>query len=263
MYYPMYFDPTYILVLIGVVICLIASAKMNSTFSRYSRVRNHSGMTGRDAAEQILHREGLYDVRIEHISGNLTDHYDPRTKTLRLSDATYNSTSVAALGVAAHECGHAVQHATGYVPLKLRSSLVPVANFGSSIAWPLIILGFFFNSSTTSSLFINLGILAFSLAVLFQIVTLPVEFDASHRALKILVIQACCMKDEVRDTRKVLTAASAYLCSRSSICNSAASAYTASDWKSKKRLINEREGDINRFPDCISMGRGGDVCRRL
>ena len=147
MYYPMYFDPTYILVLIGVVICLIASAKMNSTFSRYSRVRNHSGMTGRDAAEQILHREGLYDVRIEHISGNLTDHYDPRTKTLRLSDATYNSTSVAALGVAAHECGHAVQHATGYVPLKLRSSLVPVANFGSSIAWPLIILGFFFNSS--------------------------------------------------------------------------------------------------------------------
>ena len=130
MYYPMYFDPTYILVLIGVVICLIASAKMNSTFSRYSRVRNHSGMTGRDAAEQILHREGLYDVRIEHISGNLTDHYDPRTKTLRLSDATYNSTSVAALGVAAHECGHAVQHATGYVPLKLRSSLVPVANVG-------------------------------------------------------------------------------------------------------------------------------------
>ena len=187
MYYPMYFDPTYILVLIGVVICLIASAKMNSTFSRYSRVRNHSGMTGRDAAEQILHREGLYDVRIEHISGNLTDHYDPRTRTLRLSDATYNSTSVAALGVAAHECGHAVQHATGYVPLKLRSSLVPVANFGSSIAWPLI--------------------LAFSLAVLFQIVTLPVEFDASHRALKILGNTGMLYEDEVRDTRKVLTAA--------------------------------------------------------
>ena len=155
----------------------------------------------------LLHREGLYDVRIEHISGNLTDHYDPRTKTLRLSDATYNSTSVAALGVAAHECGHAVQHATGYVPLKLRSSLVPVANFGSSIAWPLIILGFFFNSSTTSSLFINLGILAFSLAVLFQIVTLPVEFDASHRALKILGNTGMLYEDEVRDTRKVLTAA--------------------------------------------------------
>lgn len=107
MYYPMYFDPTYVLVLLGVVICMVASAKMNSTFNKYSRIRNHSGMTGRDAAEQILHREGLYDVRIEHISGNLTDHYDPRTKVVRLSDATYNSTSVAALGVAAHECGHA------------------------------------------------------------------------------------------------------------------------------------------------------------
>ncbi len=165
--------------------------------------------------------------------------------------------------MAAHECGHAVQHATGYVPLKLRSSLVPVANFGSSIAWPLIILGFFFNSSTTSSLFINLGILAFSLAVLFQIVTLPVEFDASHRALKILGNTGMLYEDEVRDTRKVLTAAALTYVAGSSICNSAASAYTASDWKSKKRLINEREGDINRFPDCISMGRGGDVCRRL
>lgn len=163
-------------------------------------------MTGRDAAEQILHREGLYDVRIEHISGNLTDHYDPRTKTLRLSDATYNSTSVAALGVAAHECGHAVQHATGYVPLKLRSSLVPVANFGSSIAWPLIILGLFI-SGRSSAMLINLGILAFSLAVLFQIVTLPVEFDASHRALKILGNTGMLYEDEVRDTRKVLTAA--------------------------------------------------------
>ncbi len=203
-------------------------------------------------------------MRIEHISGNLTDHYDPRTKTLRLSDATYNSTSVAALGVAAHECGHAVQHATGYVPLKLRSSLVPVANFGSSIAWPLIILGFFFNSSTTSSLFINLGILAFSLAVLFQIVTLPVEFDASHRALKILGNTGMLYEDEVRDTRKVLTAAALTYVAGADICNSAASAYTASDWKSKKRLINEREGDINRFPDCISMGRGGTyagVCK--
>ena len=145
-------------------------------------------------------------MRIEHISGNLTDHYDPRTKTLRLSDATYNSTSVAALGVAAHECGHAVQHATGYVPLKLRSSLVPVANFGSSIAWPLIILGLFI-SGRSSAMLINLGILAFSLAVLFQIVTLPVEFDASHRALKILGNTGMLYEDEVRDTRKVLTAA--------------------------------------------------------
>ena len=206
MYYPMYFDPTYVLVLLGVVICMVASAKMNSTFNKYSRIRNHSGMTGRDAAEQILHREGLYDVRIEHISGNLTDHYDPRTKIVRLSDATYNSTSVAALGVAAHECGHAVQHATGYVPLKIRGSLVPVANFGSSIAWPLIILGLFFNGRS-SAMFINFGILAFSLAVLFQIVTLPVEFNASNRALKILGNSGMLYESEVKDTRKVLTAA--------------------------------------------------------
>lgn len=202
----MYFDPTYVLVLLGVVICMVASAKMNSTFNKYSRIRNHSGMTGRDAAEQILHREGLYDVRIEHISGNLTDHYDPRTKIVRLSDATYNSTSVAALGVAAHECGHAVQHATGYVPLKIRGSLVPVANFGSSIAWPLIILGLFFNGRS-SAMFINFGILAFSLAVLFQIVTLPVEFNASNRALKILGNSGMLYESEVKDTRKVLTAA--------------------------------------------------------
>ena len=206
MYYPMYFDPTYVLVLLGVVICMVASAKMNSTFNKYSRIRNHSGMTGRDAAEQILHREGLYDVRIEHISGNLTDHYDPRTKVVRLSDATYNSTSVAARGVAAHECGHAVKHATGDVPLKIRGSLVPVANFGSSIAWPLIILGLFFNGRS-SAMFINFGILAFSLAVLFQIVTLPVEFNASNRALKILGNSGMLYESEVKDTRKVLTAA--------------------------------------------------------
>ena len=206
MYYPMYFDPTYILVLIGVVICLIASAKMNSTFSRYSRVRNHSGMTGRDAAEQILHREGLYDVRIEHISGNLTDHYDPRTKTLRLSDATYNSTSVAALGVAAHECGHAIQHAKGYAPLQIRGALVPVANFGSMAAWPLIIIGLFMNGNT-ASLLINLGILLFSAAVLFQIVTLPVEFNASRRAIRILETSGMLYPEELSQTKAVLRAA--------------------------------------------------------
>ncbi len=207
MYYPMYFDPTYILVLIGVVICLIASAKMNSTFSRYSRVRNHSGMTGRDAAEQILHREGLYDVRIEHISGNLTDHYDPRTKTLRLSDATYNSTSVAALGVAAHECGHAVQHADGICTAEVKKQSGTGSKFWKFYRMAADHPWIFFNSSTTSVLFINLGILAFSLAVLFQIVTLPVEFDASHRALKILGNTGMLYEDEVRDTRKVLTAA--------------------------------------------------------
>lgn len=206
MYYPMYFDPTYMLVLLGVILCMAASAKMNSTFNKYSRIRNHSGITGREAAEQILRRSGIYDVRVEHVSGNLTDHYDPKNKVLRLSDATYNSVSVAALGVAAHECGHAVQHATGYAPLKIRGSLVPVANFGSTIAWPLFIIGLFIGGNS-SSLLINLGILAFSFAVLFQIVTLPVEFNASSRALRILGGSGLLYENEVKDTRKVLTAA--------------------------------------------------------
>lgn len=206
MYYPMFYDPTYILVMIGVVICLLASANMNSTFSKYSRVRSHSGMTGKEAAEALLHREGIYDVRVEYVAGNLTDHYDPRSKVLRLSDATYQQTSVAAIGVAAHECGHAIQHARGYAPLSIRSALVPVANFGSSIAWPLIIIGLIMNSQT-SQLFLNLGVIAFSMAVLFQIVTLPVEFNASRRALKILGNTGMLYPDEVRETRKVLTAA--------------------------------------------------------
>ncbi|MGN1168105.1 MAG: zinc metallopeptidase [Lachnospiraceae bacterium] len=208
MYYPMYFgfDPTYLLVVIGVIICMIASAKMNSTFNRYSRVRNHSGITGREAAERILYNAGIRDVRVEHVSGNLTDHYDPKNKILRLSDATYNSSSVAALGVAAHECGHAIQHATSYAPLTLRSAFVPIANFGSTIAWPLIILGLIMNSNM-SSLLLNLGILGFSFAVLFQIITLPVEFNASRRALKILGSSGMLYEDEVRSTRKVLSAA--------------------------------------------------------
>ena len=206
MYYPMFYDPTYILVMIGVVICLLASAKMNSTFSKYSCVRSHSGMTGKEAAEALLHREGIYDVRVEYVAGNLTDHYDPRSKVLRLSDSTYQQTSVAAIGVAAHECGHAIQHARGYAPLSIRSALVPVANFGSSIAWPLIIIGLIMNSQT-SQLFLNLGVIAFSMAVLFQIVTLPVELNASRRALKILGNTGMLYPDEVRETRKVLTAA--------------------------------------------------------
>ena len=206
MYFPMYFDPTYVLVILGVIICLAASAKMRSTFNKYSRVRSRTGMTGREAAEYVLRSAGIYDVRVEHVGGNLTDHYDPRTKTLRLSDATYNSQSVAAIGVAAHECGHAVQHATGYAPLRVRGALVPVANLGSTIAWPLIIIGLLFTGQS-SMLFLNLGILAFSLAVLFQIVTLPVEFDASNRAVRVLGSTGLLYEDELRDTRKVLTAA--------------------------------------------------------
>lgn len=201
-----YYDPTYILVLIGAVICLAASGRVKSVFNRYSQVRSHSGMTGREAAEKILSANGIYDVRVEHVSGNLTDHYDPRSKVLRLSDATYQSASVAAIGVAAHECGHAVQHHMGYAPLKIRGALVPVANLGSMAAWPLIILGLVINSRS-SLLLINLGILLFSAAVLFQIVTLPVEFNASKRAVRVLENTGMLYPEEVDATKKVLGAA--------------------------------------------------------
>ena len=204
--YGFYYDPTYVMVLIGVVICMLASANVNRTFQKYSRIRSHSGMTGREAAERLLHANGIYDVTVQRVAGNLTDHYNPRNKTLNLSDSTYASTSVAAIGVAAHECGHAVQHANGYAPLKIRGSLVPVANFGSTLAWPLILIGFLIQGNA-SVLLINLGILLFSAAVLFQIVTLPVEFNASSRALKSLEINGILYTEEVADTRKVLRAA--------------------------------------------------------
>ena len=201
-----YYDWTYILVVIGAVICIAASARVKNVFSRYSRIQSHSGLTGREAAEQILHRNGIYDVQVIHIGGNLTDHYNPGNKTLGLSDTVYNSTSVAAIGVAAHECGHAVQHARGYVPLAIRGSLVPVANIGSTAAWPLILIGLFMNGQT-AIFFINLGILLFSAAVLFQIVTLPVEFNASGRAVKVLESSGMLYPDEVDSVKKVLGAA--------------------------------------------------------
>ena len=201
-----YFDWTYILVLIGVVICMMASGRVNSVFSRYSRMRSHSGMTGREAAERILRRNGIYDVRVIHIPGNLTDHYNPGNKTLGLSDTVYNSSSVAAVGVAAHECGHAVQHSVGYAPLTIRGALVPVANFGSAISWPLILIGLLIHGQM-SALLINLGILLFSAAVLFQIVTLPVEFNASGRAVKALESSGMLYPDEISAVKKVLGAA--------------------------------------------------------
>lgn len=200
------YDSTYILVLIGVAICLLASSRVNSVFRRYSGVRSRSGLTGREAAERILRANGIYDVTVRHIPGNLTDHYDPRNKTLGLSDSTYGSASVAAIGVAAHECGHAVQHATGYAPLKFRGALVPVANFGSTLAWPLILIGLLIGSRS-ASLFINMGILLFSAAVLFQLVTLPVEFNASNRAVKVLETTGMLYPEEIRQTRAVLGAA--------------------------------------------------------
>ena len=201
-----YYDWTYLLVLIGVVICMAASGRVNSVFTRYSRVRSPSGMTGKEAAERILRRNGIYDVQVIHIPGNLTDHYNPGNKTLGLSDTVYQSSSVAAVGVAAHECGHAVQHARGYAPLAIRGALVPVANFGSALAWPLILIGLLITGETSVFL-INLGILLFSAAVLFQLVTLPVEFNASRRAVDVLGASGMLYPDELSSVKKVLGAA--------------------------------------------------------
>jgi len=173
--YPL--DSTFILIIIGMVLSLLASLMVKTTFAKYSKVRSLSGLTGAEAAERILRSAGIDDVVIRPISGNLTDHYDPRDKTLKLSETVYNNTSVAAVGVAAHECGHAIQHNRGYVPLRLRGALVPIANFGASVSWPMILLGLFLGGSQS---LINLGIILFSLAVLFQLVTLPVEFNASR-----------------------------------------------------------------------------------
>lgn len=206
MFYPFYWDPTYFLVLIGVVLSLLASAKVKSTYARYSQVRSMSGITGAEAARRILNSQGIYDVTIEHVSGNLTDHYDPSTKTLRLSDAVYGSASVAAIGVAAHECGHAVQHDVNYSPLAIRGALVPVANIGANIAWPLIIIGLFISNSGPS-IICQIGILLFCAAVLFQLVTLPVEFNASSRAVKLLDQTGILSGEELGSTKKVLGAA--------------------------------------------------------
>ena len=201
-----YWDPTYILVVIGALICMIASARVKGTFNKYSQLRSMSGMNGAQVAQRVLQAAGIYDVQVRHVSGSLTDHYDPRTKTVNLSDPLYNATSVAALGVAAHECGHAIQHAKSYAPLSIRSALVPIANFGSMLAWPVILIGLFFNTRS-SGLIIDIGILLFSAAVLFQLVTLPVEFDASRRALVMLRTQGILADDELKYTRRVLKSA--------------------------------------------------------
>ena len=201
-----YYDWTYILVLIGAILSMLASWNVNGTFRKYSKVRNSRGMTAEMAAQMILQDAGIYDVRIDRIRGNLTDHYSPNEKVLRLSDSVYGSNSVAAIGVAAHECGHAIQHARGYAPLKLRSTLVPIANFGAKIAWPLILIGLLFTSES-SSLFINLGIIAFSGAVLFQLITLPVEFNASNRAIRMITDSGMMYGEEIVAARKVLNAA--------------------------------------------------------
>lgn len=198
------FDWTYILVLIGAVASLMASAKVNATFSRFARVRSKTGLTGAQAAREILNQNGLEYVAIEHVPGKLSDHYDPSSQVLRLSDSTYGSTSVAAIGVAAHECGHAIQHKEEYGPLKLRSAIVPAANIGSRMGFPIILLGVIL---AYNSFLIQLGIWVFSLAVLFQIVTLPVEFDASRRALLLVEDYGILDHQEEQQVKKVLSAA--------------------------------------------------------
>ena len=201
--YRMMWDTTYILIIIGALLSMWASARVNSTFRRYSQVRSMTGMTGAEAAMRLLHSQGIYDVTVRQVRGHLTDHYDPRTKTVNLSQAVYSQTSVAALGVAAHECGHAIQDNVGYTPLRLRSAFVPVANLGSTLSWPLIILGLLIGMTP----FIRLGIWMFTLALLFQVITLPVEFNASSRAVTLLDQLGILSGQEVDGTRKVLGAA--------------------------------------------------------
>ena len=200
----MFYDPTYVLVVIGTILCIMASANVKGTFQRYSNIRNARGLTGYEVASRILMLSGITDVRIERVAGDMTDHYDSRNKVLRLSDTVYDRTSVAAVGVAAHECGHAIQHAHHYVPLHLRHLLVPVANIGTNLAWPVLIFGSIFGATDT---LVPLGILMFAAGVLFHIVTLPVEFNASTRAVSILRKNNILSEEELRPTKKVLTAA--------------------------------------------------------
>ncbi len=196
-------DWTYVLCIIGMLLSLAASAAVNRTFSKYNRVKNRIGLTGAQAAQRVLKAGGITDVKIEHISGKLTDNYDPRSKTLRLSDSTYASSSVAAVCVAAHECGHAVQHKEQYRPLVLRSTLVPASNFGSRLFWPLFIIGLILSFEPL----MLIGVILFCLAVIFQLITLPVEFNASSRALKILRSTGMLDEQELKGGRRVLQAA--------------------------------------------------------
>ena len=198
-----WWDSTYILVILAALISLGVSAAVNATFQRYQGVRAYSGLTGAQTAQRILRSAGIYDVTVRHVSGKLTDHYDPRSKTVNLSDAVYGSASLAAVGVAAHECGHAIQDARGYVPLKVRGAIVPVANLGSQLFWPLFLLGLIFSMEPL----VNLGILLFLFALVFQIVTLPVEFNASARAIRMLDSTGILSPSEVPGAKKVLRAA--------------------------------------------------------
>lgn len=199
-----YLDSGYwIFVFPAMLLALWAQYKVNSTYTKFSKVANHRGMTGAEVAVKILNLYGIYNVRVEHIAGNLTDHFDPRSNVIRLSDGVYSGTSVAALGVAAHETGHAIQHAKGYIPIKLRNMVVPIASLGSNLAVPLAIIGLIFGNY----ILVDAGIILFTAVVAFQFVTLPVEFNASRRAIKVLDEQGILYGEELSGAKKVLGAA--------------------------------------------------------
>ena len=204
MMYPMfYFDPSYVLILIGLLLSMAASAKVNSTYARYARVGARCGMTGAEAAKRLLNSQGIYDVTVRRVPGKLTDHYDPRNKTVNLSESVYGSTSIAAIGVAAHETGHALQYAKGYAPIQIRSAILPATRIGSTLAPYLVIAGLIFSFYPLA----YAGIALFTLAVLFQLVTLPVEFNASARAVRLLDSTGILRGEEVGYTKQVLGAA--------------------------------------------------------
>lgn len=198
-----WFDPTYILVIIGLIITMIASANVNGTFNKYDKVRSRRGITAAEAARRILDANGLRNIRIERVSGKLTDHFSPKEGVIRLSDSTYSSASIAAIGVAAHECGHAVQHQVGYVPIKVRNGMVPVVNICNTLSLPIIIIGIILGATGLAML----GVILFCAVFAFQLVTLPTETNASSRALSTLDEMGILDEDELKGTRKVLTAA--------------------------------------------------------
>ncbi|MCR4763824.1 MAG: zinc metallopeptidase [Lachnospiraceae bacterium] len=206
-----HYDATYILVLIGALLCLLASARVKTAYRKYLKVRSASGMTGAEVAERILKQNGIVDVQIRQVGGEMTDHYDPSRHVVNLSEEVYNGTSIAAVSIAAHECGHVVQHNTGYLPLNIRSALVPAANIGAKLGIPMIVAGLLIGSlihaGSFGLLLAQIGVFAFALGVLFQIVTLPVEFDASGRALVMLRDYGILIEEEQGMAKSMLDAA--------------------------------------------------------
>ena len=199
-----YVDRYYFLLIVpAMLIAMFAQARVNTTFNRYSRVYSRRGITAAQVARSILDANGLYEVQVMRVSGHLTDHYDPRTNVVRLSDSVYTSSSIASIGVAAHDVGHAIQHATDYAPLTIRSAIIPITNLGSQLSMPLILLGILFSAQPL----VEIGILAFSLMAVFQLVTLPVEFNASNRAIRTLAADGYLDQEELSGAKQVLGAA--------------------------------------------------------